>query len=242
MHSPQLLMLSSIGPNETLTNNGIPIVSALEGVGQNMHDSCAIGGISFDVSVQVSGSFLESEDTHDAVTTELLSSGTGPLINMGNDSVGWEKLPASYRANFTNATASDLAAWPEDWPGVEIVLGGDGVITGLLVTTTSRGHVTINSSSVEDQPVIQTNWLTTETDQQVAAATYRRMAEIISHLTRRTNDVTSPNATTMADDKALLAYIQNEGISDIPHGSSTCRMGRDDEEMAVWIRRVECSE
>lgn len=37
--SPQLLMVSGIGPKETLGNFGIPVVKDLPGVGQNMWDS-----------------------------------------------------------------------------------------------------------------------------------------------------------------------------------------------------------
>ena len=37
-NSPQLLMLSGVGPRETLEEFDIPIISELEGVGQNMWD------------------------------------------------------------------------------------------------------------------------------------------------------------------------------------------------------------
>lgn len=43
----------------------------------------------------------------------------------------------------------------------------------------------------------------------------------------------SPNATTLADDVALLACNQNEGIGDIHHASGTRRLGREDHAMAV---------
>jgi choline dehydrogenase len=41
--SPQLLMVSGIGPPATLSSLGIPLVSALSGVGQNMWDHIILG-------------------------------------------------------------------------------------------------------------------------------------------------------------------------------------------------------
>ena len=37
-HSPQILMLSGIGPRAELERHGIPVVRALEGVGENYQD------------------------------------------------------------------------------------------------------------------------------------------------------------------------------------------------------------
>ncbi|XP_043270254.1 glucose dehydrogenase [FAD, quinone]-like [Venturia canescens] len=47
IQSPQLLMLSGIGPREHLRQIGIPLVHDLPGVGQNLQDHVAIGGISY---------------------------------------------------------------------------------------------------------------------------------------------------------------------------------------------------
>ena len=42
MNSPQLLMLSGIGPADHLREHGIDVVAHLEGVGQNLHDHPAV--------------------------------------------------------------------------------------------------------------------------------------------------------------------------------------------------------
>jgi choline dehydrogenase len=41
-HSPQILMLSGIGPAKQLEQHGIPVVNALEGVGENYQDHAVI--------------------------------------------------------------------------------------------------------------------------------------------------------------------------------------------------------
>lgn len=47
VQSPQLLMLSGIGPGHHLQEMGIPLVQHLPGVGQNLQDHVAIGGLSY---------------------------------------------------------------------------------------------------------------------------------------------------------------------------------------------------
>jgi choline dehydrogenase len=45
-NTPQLLMLSGIGPRDQLTQHEIPLVSALEGVGRNLQDRYEVGIVS----------------------------------------------------------------------------------------------------------------------------------------------------------------------------------------------------
>lgn len=45
--SPQLLMLSGIGPARHLKETGIPVIYDSPGVGQNLQDHIAVGGITF---------------------------------------------------------------------------------------------------------------------------------------------------------------------------------------------------
>lgn len=255
LRSPQLLMLSGIGPRATLEHLDIPLVSALEGVGQNMHDSCAIGGISFQMTTPSQTHVLST--TEDIIRAEehFRNNGTGPLTSIGADFAGWEKLPDSYRTNFSGATNKAFAAWPSDWPELEIILGGSGTtpfgseggasdggsygsINVIMVATTSRGNVTINSTNVFDQPVIKTNWLLTTADQQLAVAAYRRALSIVENLGARVGNYTSPNSTVLSDNELLLKYIQNEGVGPIHHASSTCRMGKKNDGLAVVDSRA----
>jgi glucose dehydrogenase (acceptor) len=47
IQSPQLLMLSGIGPRQHLQELGIPVVHNLPGVGQNLQDHVAMGGLTY---------------------------------------------------------------------------------------------------------------------------------------------------------------------------------------------------
>lgn len=245
MHSPQLLMVSGIGPREILEAHNITVISERPGVGQNMHDSCNIGSVSFPVSV-ISTSILDRDQEYaENALQEYVTNGTGILSNEGGGVISFEKIPQPYRSNMTNSTLSRLAAWPSDWPEVEITLSSTGQsfegssgssqdivsVSMLLVAALSRGNVTINSNSMLDKPVISTNWLSDPADQEVAVQSYKRAREIWSYIPIRTGPESSPGANVTTDAQ-LLAHIR-EAVAPIHHASSTNMMGKTSDKMAV---------
>ena len=54
INSPQLLMLSGIGPRRHLEELGIPVIHDSPGVGQNLQDHIAVGGIIFPIDYPIS--------------------------------------------------------------------------------------------------------------------------------------------------------------------------------------------
>jgi choline dehydrogenase len=234
-HSPQLLMVSGIGPRKVLHGHNIPVLADRSGVGQNMHDSCNAGGITFPVSV-ISTAIRKRDPNYEARATEQFrNNGSGILTNGGGDLLSFEKLPDSYRAPLSNTTRNRLAKWPSDWPETEYVLSSSGrtledststeenyVSIGiLLVGALSRGNVTIQSGSMLDKPVISTNWLLDEADQEVAVQAYKRIREFWSHIPITTGPEETPgsNVTSDAD---LLNYIRG-AVGPIHHATSTCK-------------------
>ncbi|OAA53083.1 choline dehydrogenase [Cordyceps fumosorosea ARSEF 2679] len=250
--SPQLLMLSGIGPEDTLNQHGIPIVSALPGVGQNMWDHIFFGP-SHAVKFKTIDSILHNlADTAVAVSKYLLSH-SGILASNGIEMVGWEKLPAQLRGNFSAETKQKLDWFSEDWPEVEF-LGGNGYIgtfgslltqqptdgrqyatlLGALVAPLSRGNVTIASTSVRDQPVINPNWLTDEGDQQVAVALMKRLRQVWATPELQSisdGDEYFPGEDVQTDE-ALLEVVR-QSLMTVWHPSCTCKMGKKEDKMAV---------
>lgn len=233
-HSPQLLMVSGIGPQNVLQEQNIPALANRPGVGQNMHDSCNAGGVTYPVSV-ISTGIRQLDAGYEARAIEQFrNNGSGILTNGGGDVLAFEKLPDSYRTHLSNATRERLAEWPADWPETEYVLSSSGKTlegssaTGenyvsigiLLVGTLSRGNVTIKSNSMFDKPVISTNWLLDEADQEVAVQAYKRIREFWNHVDIKAGAEEAPgsNVTSDAD---ILEYIRG-AVSPIHHASSTC--------------------
>jgi choline dehydrogenase len=251
--SPQLLMVSGVGPRATLDQFQIPVVSALEGVGQNMWDHVIFGP-----SYQVAFPTLD-KTLHDplALTQALLdytTKGEGPLSSNVVEFLGWEKLPNKYRQNFTQATREALSWFGDDWPEVEHI-SGNGYIgdfafpvlqqpldgkqyatnLGALVAPLSRGNVTIKSADALVSPSINPNWLTHPGDQEVAIAWYRRMREVWDTQELRSIRVGSKEAFPGLDkqtDKEILDVIRSS-LMTVWHASSTCKMGKKEDSMAV---------
>ena len=84
--SPQMLMVSGIGPAETLRSNGIEQIVDLPGVGQNMWDHIFFGP-TYDVNT-VTHSFLANPQFAAQATEEYTTSRTGILTNVGGDLLG----------------------------------------------------------------------------------------------------------------------------------------------------------
>lgn len=117
--SPQLLMVSGVGPADTLNGLGIDIVKNIPGVGQNMWDHILFGP-SFEVNIDTLSSVLKNPVNLAAAVLEYATNATGALSSPVADFIGWEKLPTKYRANFSQSTIDDLARFPSDWPEVEV--------------------------------------------------------------------------------------------------------------------------
>lgn len=239
-HSPQILMLSGIGPQATLDRYNIPVISALEGVGQNMWDTTNIGGPVFRINDTFTtySVFQSNQTIMNQVDAEFLATGNGPLTSIGSDIVAWDKLPANITSTFSNATQAHINSLPSDWPEIEYGFGTTsrsfqseegasfGTINCLLIGTASRGNMTISSSSILDRPVISPNWLLDPRDQEVAVAAYRRARQAWEGVPAavKVGDELYPgkNVTSYED---LLTAIKGS-IGAIHHASASCAMGR----------------
>jgi choline dehydrogenase-like flavoprotein len=117
--SPQLLMVSGVGPADTLNEHGIDIVAELPGVGQNMWDHPF-----FAPSYRVQVSTLTEFANNLIYAAGRVMSGilmkTGPITNPVSDYLAWEKIPQSLRSTFSKATRSALSRFSNDWPEAEV--------------------------------------------------------------------------------------------------------------------------
>lgn len=117
--SPQLLMVSGIGPAANLEPLGIEVVSDLPGVGQNMWDH-----VFFGPTYPVNLITLTKAANDPVYLTEQLAlytiTHTGALTNNVADYLGWEKIPQHLRSTFTPDTEEKLSRFPSDWPEVEV--------------------------------------------------------------------------------------------------------------------------
>lgn len=231
-------MVSGIGPQEALEQYNITVRSVLL-VGKSVWDTTNIGGPIFEVNVPTADPVTVDPVLCAAAKEAFYTNGTGPLSSEGGDFWDWEKIPSRLTANWSQSTLDAFAAFPADWPNIETMLSSSGgtlvstvetrnlaTMRMSMVSTTSRGNMTISSNSNLDPPVISPNSLLSEDDRLMAIAGYKRPREIIAPM----GDVViggevapGPNVMSDAD---ILAYIKANGVKPIHHGSSTCMMGK----------------
>lgn len=112
-------------------------------------------------------------------------------------------------------------------------------ILGALVAPTSRGNVTIASNDTSDLPIINPNWLSTEADQQIAIAAYKRIRGMF-HSTAMAPIVVGDEyfpGSQYQTDAEILEVIRNS-LMTIYHAACTCKMGTRDDPMAVLDSRA----
>ena len=80
--SPQLLMVSGIGPQQTLQNHNIDVISNLPGVGQNMWDQVLFGA-NRRVNVPTASASANSAVVAARSADQFRTNGSGPLTALG---------------------------------------------------------------------------------------------------------------------------------------------------------------
>lgn len=117
-HSPQLLMVSGIGPRAQLEAHGIEVLVDRPGVGVNMQDHLDFAPV-WETSIENDVGAIADPSTRDGLVDEYRANRTGPFTNAGVDYIGWEKLPEPFRSDLSAQAIEDLSGFPADWPEIE---------------------------------------------------------------------------------------------------------------------------
>jgi 5'-oxoaverantin cyclase / versicolorin B synthase len=242
MRSPQLLMVSGIGPKETLQSLDIPVLSDRPGLGQNFQDTIILGPTS-PVAVESHSQLLGRGETLPRSIYEYNNYRTGLLTNPGQDYFAFEKHQPG---QLSESTAADIEReYPADWPTFSYIALDDTFVpqydgknyfsmSAALMTPFSRGTVTIKSTDTAVQPVVDPRWLDDKRDKEMAVAAFRRCRQIIETETMQqviAGPEILPGAKYQTDEE-ILNYIAE--TSDAYYaGVGTCAMGKKDDPMAV---------
>ncbi|TDZ53041.1 Dehydrogenase patE [Colletotrichum trifolii] len=250
--SPQLLMVSGVGPRDQLQKFNIPVVAERPAVGKGMEDHVFFGP-TWRVKVQTL-TRLANDLLYTAAQFAIPYSvfKQGPLTNPVCDFLGWEKTPRGLISD--DAAAVLDAEFPPDWPEIEYLTApgyvGDfanllltqprdgfqyATILGGLVAPLSRGTVTLASADTKDLPLIDPNWLTDPTDVSVAVATFKRLRQAFASNAMRPVLADSKEyypGPGVVTDAQILQNIR-KSVMTIWHASCTCRMGKVDDPNAV---------
>ena len=218
------------------------MISDLPGVGQNLQDQIFFNVLR-GISVPNTGTYIATPEQQAFAVQQYLVNATGPYSSAGGY-LSFEKLPAQFRKTLSSRTSVLLAKYPSDWPEIEYIASGFpgdflnlttvGAISGTLLTPSSKGTVTINSSLVTDPPVIDLKWLSDPADGELLVAAFKRVREAWNS-SAIANIVVGPEITpgeAVITDAQILEFIRT-AAQPIWHASSTCAMGKIGDKGAV---------
>lgn len=97
--SPQLLMVSGVGPLALLQQHNITVIAERPGLGQDMGDHILVP-----ITYQVNLATTATEKVTVQAVDEFNTFAAGPLASAGGDYIGLEKIPQELRANFSAET------------------------------------------------------------------------------------------------------------------------------------------
>ena len=224
INSPQLLMLSGIGPADHLRDHNIDVRQDLEGVGKNLQDhptvilkyACKkpvtlhkalrpINRLSAGVQWMVSGRGLAASNLWEA----------GGLVRSTPEA---DRPDIQYHfgpVGFTYATDGSMALDQAFSLHVDVS------------RPTSLGHISLRSANPSDKPSLVFNYLSTEEDRRSIVAGMRRGRDLIAQpaFDDYRGDELGPGAEAQTD-ADILEFARNRMGTDY-HPSCTCRMGTD---------------
>lgn len=223
IQSPQLLMLSGIGPADELRLHGIEVRRDLPGVGRNLADHLE-WIVSYKCNKPISYFEATKPVRQGVIGARWLATGGGLGASNFFEAGGFlksfdDKPYPDVHLHFVGLAAEYSGRLSAPGHSYQVHLS-----TGL---PESRGWVTLKSAQSSDPPLIQPNYLTSERDWREARQAIRKSDEILrqSALDDVRGDQILPG-DRMKDDAALDDYVRQHAESGY-HYTSTCRMGLD---------------
>lgn len=229
INSPQLLQLSGIGDGERLSALGIKTVHHLPGVGQNLQDHLDCTVINRCLQPITLHSQL-NPITMGMTGIRYLVNGTGPGTSNGLESGAYVK--SSPDLELPDLQFHFVAAVLEDH-GRARSPGHGFTVHYCQLRPESRGSVLLGSADPRDAPLIQPNYLATDTDRRAM----REGARIIRNVLRQPamasylGEELQPGAARVSDDE-LDAWVRARAET-IYHPVGTAKMGLASDPFAV---------
>jgi len=230
-NTPQLLLLSGIGPAEDLREHGIAVVRDLPGVGQNLQDHPSIAMI----TGADRKATLNPDLRFDRLTLSVLqwlATGKGRIANMPVSANGWIKTRPDLERPDAQYLLQPTTIFARPWfPGIRAPAADVIAMACVLLRPESRGWVKLASNDPFAPPRILNNVLGTENDRAFFRRVVRQIREI--WVTQPLSDVLTteiappPAAQTDAEIDAWVREATNTAL----HPVGSCAMGTG--EMAV---------
>lgn len=233
INSPQLLMLSGIGPAEHLAEHGIDVRSALAGVGANLHDH-PIVPIIFDTHGV--SDLMEAQNLQNLLRWKIF--GNGPLASNGGEAGGF------FRSH------EDL-----EHPDLQYHVMGSGFYDNMLheptkrgficgptlVDVASRGTLRLRSANPDWHPSLEPNYFDQQADLEALLAGTRAGFELCRQGPIARNLGAPWHLPDDPSDDDFLALIRTYAQT-LFHPVGTCAMGSGEDSVVDSQLRVRGTE
>jgi choline dehydrogenase-like flavoprotein len=221
--SPQLLMLSGIGPAEHLREHGLPVVHHLPGVGENLHDHP-------DVVLVVNAPKL----------TGLFGVSLPGVWNMVKGVFEWRRhRRGMLTSNFAEAGGFIKSAPEEAIPDLQLhfvvgklvdhgrktVLGHGYSCHVCLLRPRSRGSLRLASADPQVAPLIDPAFLKDPDDTARLVRGFQAVRRLLQQPALTRHGGTESSTSALAQSEAQIEQFVRNHADTIYHPVGTCRMG-----------------
>jgi choline dehydrogenase len=205
--SPQIMMLSGLGPKDHLNNLGIDVIKDIPGVGKNLRDHPNVR-----IPVKVRDDFpLDPKAPRSQVALRYTSEGS----ELRND---MQIMQSSF--------SSPMGGDP---------LEGEGIrLSCILELAEGKGELLLQSTDPTIQPILNYNYLQNESDLKRLRESVHLSLEILNtgYYADIVTEVITPLDADLVDDESLNLWLKRN-VTTTQHISGTCKMGPETDSMSV---------
>jgi choline dehydrogenase-like flavoprotein len=235
--SPQIMMLSGVGPAAQLAQFGIPLVLDKPGVGDNLHDHLQLRLI-----YKVTG-IATLNEMYGSLLQRAWMGVNYALFRRGPLTMAPSQLGAFTKSDLTRDRANlqyHIQPLSLDKFGDPLHAFPAFTISVTNVQPTSRGKLALKSADPAAAPAIHPNYLATPEDKRVAADSIRVTRKIVAQPALKPYSPVEylPGPQVRDDDEAGLVRAAGDIGTTIFHPVGTARMGRADDARAVVDARL----
>ena len=249
VNSPQLLMLSGIGPREHLLSKNISCKINLESVGKNLQDHNYIP-----VPIYADEPGIEDQNALEFEVIKYMYNKSGMLAHNSfsdvcafysrNENMSYPEFQNHVTIIWKNSTTfrQHFPAYEDEVLNsyLEHNINKALYIFGVhLLHPFSRGAIHLRSSNPYDKPVIDYSYFEDERDVQATAEGIKKLVNIvntpyfksINAFVHRVN-ISQCNDLKFQSDDYWKCFLRNVGIT-VYHPAGTCKMGKNPENAVV---------
>ena len=219
--TPQILMLSGIGPRDHLAEHGIEPVIDAPGVGENLQDHLQARAV-FKCNEPTLNDEVRSWPKQAGIAIRYAATRSGPMTMAASLAVGFLKTGDHVA---TPDIQFHIQPWSADSPGEGPHRFSAFTMSVCQLRPESRGTVRLASSDPDEHPIIDPNYLATKTDCDTiveGVKIARRIAER-EPLRSKIASEFQPGRDVQSDEE-ILRWVR-ETATTIYHPTGTCRMG-----------------